>query len=294
MPSKLIRHGSDAGYKAELETGNTCERCRAAHREYNRQFTKAGKAKGLKYSRDQVIAPTGAPGQFRGGSGAVRGSAPATPPSDPLDRAESAPTGQGDRGAASAPGPTLGDRMGSLLGRMVNSDNSTDTGYVGESGIPDYLQGESVDPDPEPTDGEWGTVSEEEFVINAAGMAKIEENLGTYISVIGITMEMVDPYCGAVLANNIPKMVERWSKVIAHYPKAANLFLDSKGGIIMQWIGAIQASWPFLYALYEHHLARTVRINNGVLERKMNGNPFRGPMDATTPPMPDDFAYTVS
>jgi hypothetical protein len=124
-------------------------------------------------------------------------------------------------------------------------------------------------------------------------MAKIEENLGTYISVIGITMEMVDPYCGAALANNLPKMVERWTKVIAHYPKAANLFLDSKGGVIMQWIGAIQASWPFLWAIYEHHLARTIRVHNGVVERKVGDNPFQG-FDATMPPMQDKFAYTVN
>jgi hypothetical protein len=179
--------------------------------------------------------------------------------------------------------------MGDLLGNMVNSgDNGT---YVDEGETPDYLH--TVDPDPEPSGEEWSTVSDEEFVINAAGMKKIEENLGTYISILGMTMEMVDPYCGAILANNIPKMVERWAKVIAHYPRAANLFLDAKGGIIMEWIGAIQVSWPFLYAVYEHHLARTVRIHDGVLERKMGANAFRG-VDPTMPPTPDTFAYTTS
>jgi hypothetical protein len=206
----------------------------------------------------------------------------------PRDAPDSSTEGTDGMGGGERPGASLGDRVGALLGRVAGNGNSE---YVPDDETPDYLH--AVDPDPEPTDPEWSEVTEEEFVINAAGMAKIEENLGTYISVIGITMEMVDPYCGAILANNIPKMVERWTKVIAHYPKAANLFLDSKGGVIMQWIGAIQASWPFLWAIYEHHLARTIRVHDGVIERKIGDNPFQG-FDATMPPMQDKFAYTVS
>jgi hypothetical protein len=155
----------------------------------------------------------------------------------------------------------------------------------------------AIDPDPEPggeNREEWAGVSDDEFVINAAGMKQIEDNLGFYLSVVGLTIEMVDPYCGPILARNFENIVKRWSAVIAHYPPAARLFLDTKGGILFGWISAIQATWPVLYAIYEHHLAKTVRTRDGVIERKIEGNgPFRG-FDATTPPMPDQFQYTVN
>jgi hypothetical protein len=290
MPNYTIKHGSEAGYREELKTGEACERCRNGHREFSKQYNKTYKAKGIKYGIydvvDQNYVPRGRGGVNRGRSGQAY-SVPraATTPVEPREETPPEPV-QTD--PEPGPQPGLGDRIGALLGGLnVGGDSE----YVSED-PPDYLHFTEADPEP---DGDWEQVANEEFVINAAGMRKIEDSLGTYLSIIGMTVEMVDPYCGPIIAMNMGNMVERWSKVIAHYPKAANLFLDQKGGVLMTWIGAMQATWPVLYAIYEHHLSKTVKVENGQMFRRnaasQNG---QGHFDSTMPPMPDDFNYTVN
>jgi hypothetical protein len=157
-----------------------------------------------------------------------------------------------------------------------------DTGYVHE--IDDVDQ-----PGPD-----WEPVDDEEFVINAKALATIQENLGTYLSIIGMTAEMIDPICGGALAGNMDNMVSKWSRVIAHYPKAAALFMDSTGGIIFAWIGALQATWPFLYAVYQHHLAKTiVMAPNGQIYRKSEiPNPSNN--GQMTDPLQPQFQYSAT
>jgi hypothetical protein len=296
MPAKLIRHGSNAGYRTELAKGDTpCERCSKGHLVYNRQYTKTGKAKGLKFPNDMVVdhlyTGTYTPGKssvFGARLGTRGESAPVPAPSAPPDEIDAALAGtepaDGDEHAT----PSLADRLTAGLGKLVMPDSNSD--YVDSDEPPEYLYG--VEPDPEPADGEWSEVTGDEFVLNAKAMAKIEENLGTYLSVVGMTVEMVDPYCGPILAENFDNIVNRWSKVVAHYPAAATLFLDGKGGVIFSWIGALQATWPFLLALYDHHLAHNVKVQDGrVYRQNMNG---QGPVvNSTMPPMAD-FNYTAS
>lgn len=295
MANKLAKHGSEAGYRSELNSGNLCDRCRAAHRVWGRRNRKNG-TELRRYSSYDVIdhldrrntAPRSAPPRSRpaptgdASAGTGTGEAPGNGTPD-------APPQPADDGAPPRPGPSLSDR---IRGLWVPDPIDDINGYVSDTETDSNLR--SIDPDPEPSGDDWSPVADEEFVINAAGIKKIEDNLGMYLSVVGITMEMIDPYCGPILAENMEKMVAKWAKVISHYPAASKLFLDSKGGVLMAWIGAIQASWPFLYALYEHHLARTIRTHrDGTVERKVpNSNNFRG-FDATTPPMQDEFAYTV-
>lgn len=282
MPTKLAPHGSEAGYRQEVGTGSVCERCRQAHREFNRQYTKNYKAKGIKYDRYQVIA-----GMVRETVRTSRVRTPASPPQVPVDKPQSNADGWGDLGPVSV-GTRLTEAIRSRLG---GSDAIIQPEYVDSEEIPDYLH--PIDPDPEP-DGDWSQIHQDstDYVINAAGMAMIEDNLGTYLSVIGITIDMIDPYCGPILATNLERMVKKWAKVISHYPKAAELFMNARGGVIMDWIGALQVTWPFLYAIYEHHLARTVRVHDGIIERKI-ANEFRPPFDATMPPMPNNFEFTT-
>jgi hypothetical protein len=189
------------------------------------------------------------------------------------------------------PDPTLADRFGQALkGAFVKPDND----YVPVEDGPDYIN--PIDPDPEPQSGDWSEVGEEDYVINAAGMALIEDNLGTYMSVLGITLEMIDPYCGPILAENFDNIVGRWTKVIARYPKAAKLFMSKDGGTIMTWIGALQATWPVLIAVYDHHLARNVQTDRqGRVFRVTNPdakNNGQGHVDSTMPPMPG-YDYRV-
>lgn len=294
MPSMLAPHGSERGYKAELATGQTCKRCQAAHRVYNSQFTKRGKASGLKYSRGQVIdnlASPPRPGVPQSTRKAPQGDAPRMPPASHRgDTADDTP-GQGTQGredgSADRTHPSLGDRLTDALGklRMPASDD-----YVNTDESPDYLH--EIEPDPDPDDTDYSSVKADEFVINAAGMAKIEENLGTYLSVVGMTVEMIDPYCGPILYENFNNMVSKWAKVIAHYPAAANLFLDGKSGVIFTWIAALQATWPILKAVYDHHLSKTVVTRNGQAFRAQS-NGQAPQFDATTPPM-QDFNYSAT
>ena len=298
MATQLARHGSDAGYRSEVKRGDVCTRCANAHRVYNRQFRAAGKAQGLKYGSYDVIdhlytggVKTKQAGPVRRQGGAGASTYPTHAAEPPVEPREEVPAGvsQPEPGEAGS-GPSIGDRLGAKLREFVGSnpgntyvESDEDTGYVHAID----------DPDPEPASGEWAQVTDDEFVINAAGLKKIEDNLGTYVSIVGITVEMIDPYCGSIIADNIGPAVERWSKVIAHYPSAAKLFLDGKGGVIMQWISALQATWPILMAVYDHHLAKNVKVENGVLFRKVPT--AQGPQfDATTPPMQGQTQYEYS
>lgn len=280
---KLIRHGSETGYKAELAIGVPCSRCKAAHTVYNRQFTKAGKQKGLKYTAEQVIdnlagKRSAPPGKGRATEG---GDHPFTP-GNPLGNEATPVVGEAEQGEAS---PTLGDRLSErirtlTLGSEPEYVAEQDTGYVHE--IEDT---DSMGP-------EWEPAEESEYLINAAGLKTIQENMTTYLSVIGITVEMIDPYCGPILAQNLDNIVIRWSKVVAHYPKAAELFMDGKGGVIFTWIGALQATWPVLYAIYQHHLAKTVAVapNGQIYNRKQQPNPNGQFPDPLTP----EFQYSAT
>jgi len=293
MPRKLVRHGTNSGYRVELNAGNDpCIRCHNAHLVYNGQYTKAAKAKGIKYKADQVIDHLYTQGTT--GFGAVTvGTTPRYQP--PSDRESSEPspvpgsggTGQ-DGGTPGRDGPSLAERM-----RRLVVSTPAENEYVSDDEIPDYINVNSIDPDPDPDGEEYQSIPEDsgEYVINAAGMQKIEDSLGTYLSIVGITMEMVDPYCGPILAENMENIVKKWSKVIAKYPKAAELFMDGKGGTLMIWIAAIQATWPVLYAMYEHHFSKDVQVSGGQIFRKTGPNATR--FDPTMPPMQDEFTYTA-
>jgi len=287
----MAKHGSEAGYDAERRSGqNVCNRCRNAHRVFARQYRPAGKAQGLKFGYREVIdhhySGDGKP-QINSG----RSAASARPAPPPV--AESSPAAQSEpvAGERETAGVPLRERFAGVLGGLMTGVQMPDDNpsYVADESPPDYLS--AVDADPEPSDPEFGGEPTVEYVINEAGLAKIEENLGTYLSIVGMTGSMIDPYCGSTLADNLPNMVAKWSKVIAHYPKAAELFLDGKGGVIFTWIAALQATWPVLLAVYHHHLARDVEVKNGRVFRRDNAQ--HGSVDSTMPPFPDNFNYSA-
>ena len=289
--AQMAKHGSEAGYDSERRTGqNVCDRCRNAHRVFARQYRPAGKAQGLKFGyRDVIDHLYSGDGKARIGRGTAATGARSTSrvPVEATATAQSA-TLAGEREPAGVP---LRQRFataldGLMTGVQVPDDNPS---YVADEDPPDYLT--SVDADPDPI-GEVFGEPEVEYVINEAGLAKIEENLGTYLSIVGMTGSMIDPYCGSMLADNLPNMVNKWTKVIAHYPKVAEMFLDGKGGIVFAWISALQATWPVLLAFYHHHLARDIQVKDGRVFRKDNA--MRPGFDGTMPPMPDNFNYSAS
>lgn len=284
-----IRHGTRAGYKAEMQHGKACSRCQAANRVFQRQYTKAGKAKGLKYTVHEVIdqlehvTRTGPPPNLaRPTPSQDRARAPeslpdtgVSPPADPTITDDPKPD------------PSLGDRLAARIrdltfGNEPEYVEENTTGYVHEIDDPDQMG------------PEWEPADEVEFIINAAGLKQIQENMATYLSVIGITVEMIDPYCGPILAQNFDNMIDRWSKVVAHYPAAAKLFLDGKGGVLFAWIGGIQATWPVIYALYQHHLAKTVAVApNGQVYFK-NQRPNSANNGQMPDPLTPEFQYSAT
>lgn len=296
MAQKLAKHGSEAGYKAHLETGDVCLRCANAHRVYARQYRAKGKAAGLHYGVYDVIDHLYSQSRAESGQRQRRAEPRPAPSSATESTAETAGSqGTESRSAETEESPrsqnepTLADRLGSALkGAFVPPSND----YVENGDGPDYIH--PIDPDAEPA-GDWSQVDDsDEYIINKAGMVLIEENLATYLSVVGITLEMIDPYCGPILAENFENIIGRWSKVIARYPRAAKIFLSKDGGTIMLWIGALQATWPVLMAIYDHHLAKTIQTDKqGKIFRVQNQNANGGPVvDATTPPMPE-YEYSV-
>lgn len=281
MAPKLIKHGTEQGYREEIKTGDACIRCRNGHRQFDRQYSKAYRAKGLKYRTDQVLDHLYTPGKTS--------AKPVQTQARPVDPTQDTARMDGDRPDSSGQ-PSTGQRLADALSAAMGRSGQGEPGnpYVMTEERPDYLT--DIDPDPEPTDSEYYSEPETEYVLNAAGLEKIEENLGTYLSIVGMTAEMIDPYCGSVLAENFDNIVKRWTKVIAHYPKAAELFLDGKGGVIMNWIGALQATWPVLMAIYHHHLARDIQVKNGRIYRRDGAVRT---VDPTMPPQPDDFNYSA-
>lgn len=289
MATKLARHGTEAGYKSEIKQGKSCERCKNAHIVYNRQFTKKGKAAGLQYGSHDALdhlyksgPQSAALGRSGSGQGRAQAGAPPMAPGTP----ETDATGTGGSGsdAGDQSRPSMAERLRSGL----FGGNSADF-VESDEGHP-YIT--ETDPDPEPQGEDWARVgNDDDFVINDAGMRAIEDNMGTYLSIVGMTLEMVDPYCGSIAADNFDNMISKWAKVVAHYPSAAKLFLDGKGGIVFTWIAAIQATWPLLYAIFEHHLARTVELRDGIAYRRTQNG--QSPVDATMPPAPDTYNYSV-
>jgi hypothetical protein len=291
MPAtKLIRHGSEAGYRAEQAVGNICQRCRTGHKLYNKQYTKGGKEQGLKFHRDQVIDHLDNAGTMRNNLGSVRDYTVSVQPKSP-QTTQVIPENGGAPSVTSRLTREVTSRVGAMWGAVPGPDApGWDAGEFVPEDDTDGLR--PVEPDPEPSGEDWSEVTDEEFIINAAGIKKIEDSLGTYLSIVGLTVEMVDPYCGPIAAQNLTLMVQRWARVIGQYPSAAKIFLDSKGGVLMLWIAALQSTWPVLFAIYEHHLGKTVRVQDGVIQRKNEPNSaFRG-FDGTTPPMPN-YNYTV-
>lgn len=278
----LVKHGTQAGYKAEKKSGNVCDRCRKASRVYYYQYSDAGKAQNLKFSTHDVIDHLyGKATQPKSKQTQTRQPGEATPPSVPEL------PGQDDTAQADTTQPGIGERLtDALKGFTLSAEKKSDT-YIETEEIPDYL--DQLSPDPEPAGDDWARVKDDEYLITPQGMEAIQDSMGTYLSVISMTLSLMDPYC-APTDQEIHGLVIHWSKVVARYPKAAKLFMSETSGVIFDWIGAIQATWPILYRIYEHHLSGTIKTEGRRVYRvNPNGHHPNEGVDNLTP----EFEYTT-
>lgn len=274
MPNDtLAKHGTYAGYRTEMMVGgsdNVCERCRNAARVYNTQRSREAKAKGIKYGSHDVIDHLYKPGKGRSRTGGYAARPASTGPGYSSGRATVPPPGMDAAGPGDGPDPaqsptesrTIFDQLTDGLKVYVTGGRDD---YVESDEPPDYIQASDADPEP---GGDWSTPTNDEYVITAKDIAAIKDNLGTYLATAGMTLGLIDSYCGSVLRDNLDDMVDGWTRVIAHYPTAAKMFMAKGGGKIMAWIDALMATWPILLAIYEHHFSKAVDLDS-------NGRPFR-------------------
>lgn len=144
---------------------------------------------------------------------------------------------------------------------------------------PESLANARVSPDPEP-----GVSPNDipDFIITPGIRNDIAGKLGLFAAIIGMPLETMDPICGPVFAGNIDNMINSYLPIICRSPGAVKFFQSTSGGWL-DWIRALQATWPVIKIAYMHHLARTV------------GKDTRPMPDGTMPPRPrDDYDYSAA
>jgi hypothetical protein len=245
MPRKPINHGTRAGYKAGCSDPKTCP----------------GGPTGVKCSEANT--------QYNRDWRALRGS-----------QARNRPTV-----TVSNPRPS-GLRARIVTGSSARSEPQDTEQTYPQPAEPTYDPPESLrqaetDPDPEPVAAEHDVYNEPPFIITPKIKADVEGKLGLFAAIVGMPWEAIDPYCGQVFAQNVDNMIGAYVPLILRSPGAVK-FLTSTSGGWLDWIRALQATWPVIQAIYAHHLARTVARD-------------KRPMpDATMPPGPDSYAYSAA
>jgi hypothetical protein len=146
---------------------------------------------------------------------------------------------------------------------------------------PDSLRNAEVPADPEPAESRNDVYNDPEFIVTPGMKNDIAGKLGLFAAIIGMPFEAIDPYCGGIFAANVDKMIDAYLPLITRSPGAVKFFMSKTGGWL-DWIKALEATWPVVVAVYSHHLARTV-------QKDQRPNP-----DPTLPPQPaDNFQYTA-
>ncbi len=207
------------------------------------------------------------------------------------------------RGRPARPGPgrppknsTGGMRITVGNTRSDNSDNLNtpipDVAYVEP---PKSLLDAQVNPDPPPADqpdSQYGYPDDTPFILTPGMKADAKGKLALFGTLVATPLDMVDPYCGAALSQNLDNMIDKAMPLIMRSP-AAMKFLTSTSGGIMEWLAFLQACWPVVTAAYAHHLARSViRGADGNYYRRQGETTIA--TDPNMPPVPDSYDYSAA
>jgi hypothetical protein len=185
---------------------------------------------------------------------------------------------------------TVGPRMSENSDRV--NQPVPDVAYVDP---PRDLLDAQVTPDPSPADmpdSQYVYPDEPAFVITPGIRADAKGKLALFGVLVATPLDMVDPYCGGVLSENLDNMIDKAMPLISRSPAAIKFLTGTSGGI-MEWLAFLQACWPVIVAIYAHHLGRSVvrDINTGQFVRvDKQGNR----VDATMPPVPETYEYSAA
>lgn len=146
---------------------------------------------------------------------------------------------------------------------------------------PESLLNARVTPDSDPDAGPADFDYVPDFVVTPGMRNDIAGKLGLFAAIIGMPLETMDPICGPVFASNVDNMINSYLPIICRSPGAVKFFQSTSGGWL-DWIRALQATWPVIKIAYLHHLSRSV------------GRDTRPMPDGTMPPMrPDNYDYSA-
>jgi hypothetical protein len=193
------------------------------------------------------------------------------------------------------------------IGQRIAEGKARSEPHINETGpttpIPDIasvnppkeLLDAQVNPDPAPADmgdAQYSYSDDTPFVITPGIRADAKGKLALFGTLVAVPLDMVDPYCGRVLSDNLDNMIDKAMPLIARSP-AAIKFLTSSSGGFLEWIALLQACWPVFMAIYAHHLARTV-VRDDKTGRYVKVNKDGNAVDPTMPPAADNYEYSAA
>lgn len=76
---------------------------------------------------------------------------------------------------------------------------------------------------------------------------------------VGALAERKDPYCGGVLADRLPKIVDAAVPLVCRSERVVRWMTADTGGL-MDWIGLARALAPVGAAVVKHHVVKTVEV----------------------------------
>lgn len=165
-------------------------------------------------------------------------------------------------------------------GQRVDDTDNFPTSDIPVHDAPESLTNARVTPDAEPGPGPEDFEYVPDFIVTPGMRNDIAGKLGLFAAIIGMPLETMDPICGPVFAGSVDNMINAYLPIICRSPGAVKFFQSTSGGWL-DWIKALQATWPVIKIAYLHHLARSVGRDN----REMP--------NATMPPQQDNHQYSA-
>jgi hypothetical protein len=157
--------------------------------------------------------------------------------------------------------------MPGLLDKLRTPTPDDDLGPEFSNGFPDEF-------DKDPVPGKPGRKPAMAAPAKAAGQStraprkpaaasvrkQVADELHAYISLAAMTWSLRDPHCGGVLDDNARKMADALAELIARNPKLVEWIHTS--GLVGDWMKLFMVFTPLVSAIRDHHITKTVGVND--------------------------------